>query len=36
MKLEDQARPEREADQKKKEAEDLETLRQKNQKTFRP
>jgi hypothetical protein len=36
MKLEDQARPEREADQKKKEADDLEAARQKNQKTFRP
>jgi len=36
MKLEEQERPEREADQKKKEAADLEAARQKNQKTFHP
>jgi hypothetical protein len=36
MKLEEQERPEREADQKKKEADDLEAVRQKNQKTFHP
>jgi hypothetical protein len=36
VKLEEQERPEREADQKKKEADDLEAARQKNQKTFHP
>jgi hypothetical protein len=36
MKLEEQERPEREAGQKKKEADDLEAVRQKNQKTFHP
>jgi len=36
MKLEEQERPEKEADQRKKEADDLEAVRQKNQKTFRP
>ena len=36
MKLEEQERPEREANQKKKEADDLEAVRQKNQKTFHP
>jgi hypothetical protein len=36
VKLEEQERPEREADQKKKEADDLEAVRLKNQKTFRP
>ena len=36
VKLEEQERPEKEANLRKKEADDLETLRQKNQKTFRP
>ena len=36
VKLEEQERPGKEADQRKKEADDLETLRQKNQKTFHP
>lgn len=36
VKLEEQERPGREADQKKKEADDLEATREKNQKTFRP
>ena len=36
VKLEEQERPEKEADQRKKEAGDLEAVRQKNQKTFRP
>lgn len=36
VKLEEQERPEKEANQKKKEADDLEVARQKNQKTFRP
>jgi len=36
VKLEEQERPEREANQKKKEADDLEAVRQKNQKTFHP
>ncbi|MGB7847377.1 MAG: hypothetical protein WBL63_17315 [Candidatus Acidiferrum sp.] len=36
VKLEEQARPETEANQRKKEADDLETLRQKNQKSFHP
>ncbi len=36
MKLEEQERPEKEANLRKKEADDLETLRQKNQKTFLP
>jgi hypothetical protein len=35
-KLEEQERPAREADQKKKEADDLEAARQKNQKSFHP
>ncbi len=34
--LEERERPEREADQKKKEADDLEAARQKNQKSFHP
>jgi len=36
VKLEEQERPEKEADQRKKEADDLDAVRQKNQKTFRP
>jgi hypothetical protein len=36
VKLEEQERPEKEANLRKKEADDLETLRQKNQKTFLP
>ena len=36
LKLEEQERPEKEANQLKKDADDLEALRQKNQKTFRP
>lgn len=36
VKLEEQERPEKEADQRKKEADDLEAVRQKNQKTFHP
>jgi hypothetical protein len=36
VKLEEQERPEKEANQKKKEADDLEAVRQKNQKTFHP
>jgi hypothetical protein len=36
VKLEEQERPEKEANQKKKEADDLDVARQKNQKTFRP
>jgi len=36
LKLEEQERPEKEADQRKKEAADLEAVRQKNQKTFHP
>lgn len=36
LKLEEQERPEKEANQKKKEADDLEAARQKNQKTFHP
>ena len=36
VKLEEQERPGREADQKKKEADDREATRQKNQKTFHP
>ena len=36
VKLEEQGRPEKEANQKKKEAADLEAARQKNQKTFHP
>jgi len=36
VKLEEQERPEKEASLRKKEADDLETLRQKNQKTFHP
>jgi hypothetical protein len=36
VKLEEQERPEKEANQKKKEADDLEAARQKNQKTFHP
>jgi hypothetical protein len=36
VKLEEQERPEREADQQKKKADDLEAARQKNQKTFHP
>ena len=36
VKLEEQERPEKEANQKKKEAGDLEAARQKNQKTFHP
>jgi hypothetical protein len=36
VKLEEQERPEKEADLRKKEAHDLEAVRQKNQKTFRP
>ena len=36
VKLEEQERPEKEANQKKKEADDLEGARQKNQKTFHP
>ncbi len=36
LKLEEQQRPEKEADQKKKEADDLESAREKNQKSFRP
>jgi hypothetical protein len=36
VKLEEQERPEREADQKQKQADDLEAARQKNQKTFHP
>lgn len=36
VKLEEQERPEREADAKKKEADDLEVAREKNQKSFRP
>ena len=36
VKLEDQELPGKEADQKKKEADDLEAVRLKNQKTFRP
>jgi hypothetical protein len=36
VKLEEQERPDREADQKKKEADDLGAARQKNQKAFRP
>jgi hypothetical protein len=35
-KLEEQERPGKEADQRKKEADDLEALRLKNQKTFHP
>lgn len=36
VKLEEQERPEKEANLRKKEADDLETMRQKNQKTFHP
>jgi hypothetical protein len=36
MKLEEQERPEKEATQRKKEADDLEVTREKNQKSFRP
>jgi hypothetical protein len=36
VKLEEQERPEKEANQRKKEADDLEAVRQKNQKTFHP
>jgi hypothetical protein len=36
LKLEEQERPEREANQRKKEADDLEVTREKNQKAFRP
>ena len=36
VKLEEQQRPEKEADEKKKVADDLETAREKNQKSFRP
>ncbi len=36
VKLEEQQRPEKEADERKKEADDLETAREKNQKSFRP
>jgi hypothetical protein len=36
VKLEEQERPEKEANLRKKEADDLETLRQKNQKVFHP
>ena len=36
VKLEERERPEMEANQKKKEADDLEAVRQKNQKTFHP
>ncbi len=36
LKLEEQRRPEKEADERKKEADDLETAREKNQKSFRP
>jgi hypothetical protein len=36
VKLEEQERPEKEANQKKKEADDLEATREKNQKSFRP
>jgi hypothetical protein len=36
VKLEEQERPEREADQKQKQADDLEAARQKNQKAFHP
>jgi len=36
VKLEEQERPEKEADAKKKEADDLEVTREKNQKSFRP
>jgi hypothetical protein len=36
VKLEEQERPGKEADERKKEADDLEAVRQKNQKTFHP
>jgi hypothetical protein len=36
LKLEEQERPEKESNQLKKDAEDLEAARQKNQKTFHP
>ena len=36
VKLEDQERPEKEADQRKKEADELEAVRQKNQESFHP
>jgi hypothetical protein len=36
VKLEEQERPEKEADQKRKLADDLEVTREKNQKSFRP
>ena len=36
VKLEEQRRPEKEANQKKREADDFEAARQKNQKTFHP
>lgn len=36
VKLEEQQRPEKEADEKKKVADDLETAREKNQKSFHP
>jgi hypothetical protein len=36
VKLEEQERPEKEADAKKKEADGLEVTREKNQKSFRP
>jgi hypothetical protein len=36
MKLEEQERPEREADQRQKQAEELQLTREKNQESFRP
>jgi hypothetical protein len=36
VKLEEEERPEKEANQRKKEADDLEETREKNQKSFRP
>jgi hypothetical protein len=36
VKLEEEERPEKEANQRKKEADDLEATREKNQKSFRP
>jgi hypothetical protein len=36
VKLEEQERPEKEANQRKKEADALEVTREKNQKSFRP
>ena len=36
VKLEEEERPEKEANQRKKEADDLEVMREKNQKSFRP